>query len=314
MQTISLSNEQHQIEMTKLVIGHAKYKDLSFMHSCFDQYLAEGGNTIDTARIYDYGLGERMVGNYLKTKQRDRIVLITKCAHFDPNFYPIRHRVSETDIRFDVETSLRELQTDYIDILFLHRDDIRRPVESIMPVLHELVSDGKVRMIGTSNWTGGRISAANDFALENGLTPFSVSQIHHSLALTTAAQSGDVSHLIMDSTEYQWYKQQQFPVMAWSPTGGGFFSKLANGEQLRAGTQKRYGWLQENFNRLERVKELAAQKNASIGAVVLSYLMSDTHVPTAAVTAFTKQEQFDEILESTKVHLSEQERKFLAGC
>jgi len=313
VERITLANERHRIDITKLVVGHAQRKDLAFVHSYLDEYLDVGGNCIDTARLYDHGLGERMVGDYMKTKQRDKIVLVTKCAHFDSNFYPIRHRVSEEHIRSDVETSLRELGTDYIDVLFLHRDDIKRPVAAIMPVLNQLVQDGKVRIIGTSNWTAGRIQEANQFAMENGLTPFSVSQIHHSLALTTAAQSGDLSHVIMDDIEYSWYKDTKFPVMAWSSTGKGFFSKQVAGIPLIGSGKRNYGWLPENFRRVERVKELARQHGASIGAVVLAYLMCDEAVPTAAVAAFSKQEQFDEALEATRLHLTEDERKFLAG-
>jgi len=313
MQTITLSNDRHQIHITKLVVGHAECKDRGFLHSYLDAYLDAGGNCIDTARIYDYGLGERIVGDYMKTKQRDNVVLVTKCAHYDPYFYPIRHRVSEPDIRFDVETSLRELGTDYIDVLFLHRDDIKRPVAAIMPVLHQLVQDGKVRIIGTSNWTAGRIQEANTFATEHGLTPFSVSQIHHSLALTTAAQSGDLSHVIMDDIEYAWYQDKTFPVMAWASTGKGFFSKQANGVPLQGMVKEHYGWLEENFRRVDRVQELARNHNVSVGAVVLSYLMSDKNVPTVAIAAFSKRRQFDEALEATTLHLTKAERKFLAG-
>ena len=314
MQKITLSNGQDPIEIAKLVVGHAGCKDLAFLHSYLDQYLAEGGNCIDTARMYDVGLAERIISDYMKTKQRDKVVLVTKCAHYDRNFYPIRHRVSEEYIRSDVETSLRELRTDYIDILFLHRDDIRRPVEAIMPILHQLVKDGKVRMIGASNWTAGRIKEANKFAEKSGLTPFRISQVHHSLALTTAAQSGDLSHVIMDDIEYAWYKDEAFPVMAWSSTGGGFFSKRAEG-LVEPGTkrERNYGWLAENIRRVDRVKELAAERGASVGAVVLSYLMSDESVPTAAVVAFSKQKQFDEALEGARLHLTEAERKFLMG-
>jgi len=313
MQTMLLSNAQHQLHVAKLAVGHAGCKDLGFLYSYLDEYLDAGGNCIDTARMYDHGLAEEVVGAYMKTKQRDKLLVVTKCAHYDTNFYPIQHRVSETDIRSDVETSLRELDTDYIDVLLLHRDDIKRPVEAIMPVLHQFVQAGKVRIIGTSNWTAGRIQAANQFAAENGLTPFSVSQIHHSLALTTAAQSGDLSHVIMDDIEYAWYRDTKFPVMAWSSTGKGFFSKLANGVPIGARGQQYYGWLAENHRRVDRVKELARKHNASVGAVVLSYLMSDEAVPTAAVAAFSKQAQFDEALEATKLHLIEAERAFLAG-
>lgn len=315
MKTITLSNDQHTFDITKLVIGHTGCKKLVPLHSYVDQYFDAGGNCIDTARLYDEGLDERAIGEYMKKRQnRDEIVIATKCAHYDRRIYPIQYRLSEAEIRSDVETSLRELDTDYIDVLFLHRDDIKRPVEEIMPVLHQFVKDGKVRAIGASNWTAGRIQAANHFAKENGLTTFSISQIHHSLALTTAAQSGDLSHVVMDDIEYAWYKDEKFPVMAWSPTGRGFFSKRASGmklEDLGDKIKRYYGWLQENNRRVDRVKELAHTYKASVGAVVLSYLMSDEFVPTAAVAAFSKPEQFAEALEATRLNLTARDREFL---
>ena len=76
-----------------------------------------------------------------------------------------------------MENSLRFLQTDYVDIYFLHRDDEDQPVEVIMPILDKLVREGKTRYIGASNWTVARINEANAFARENGMAEFSMSQI-----------------------------------------------------------------------------------------------------------------------------------------
>jgi len=263
--------------------------------------------------MYEEGKSERAVAEHLKSRPRDSFVLVTKCAHYDRHIHPIQHRLSPEDIKFDVNTSLSELGMDYIDVLFLHRDDIKRSVEEIMPALHEFVKSGKVRILGASNWTAGRIQEANKFAQENGLTPFSVSQIHHSLGLTTAAQSNDLSHIIMDDIEYSWYKDEKFPVMAWSSTAHGFFSKLAAGEELNPWTRRRYDWLQENFRRAERAKTLAAELNCSVGAVVLAYLMCDENVPTCAVVTFSKEIQFEQAIEAGNISLSREQRKYLEG-
>jgi len=316
MQKITLANQLHTVEITKLAIGHSGISDPArrdFVERYMDEYLAAGGNCIDTARLYEDGAGERAIGEWIKSKPRDKVVVVTKCAHYDRNVHPIKHRLAPDEIVADVELSLRELNTDYIDILFLHRDDIKRDVSEIMPALHEFVKSGKVCVLGASNWTAGRIAAANQFATDNGLTPFSVSQIHHSLALTTPAQSNDLSHVIMDNAEYSWYKDEKFPVMAWSATARGFFSKLADGEELSEWTMYRYGWTQENFRRLERAKTLAAELGTSVGAVALAYLMCDENVPTCAITGFSKTEQFEQALEATKVRLTSEQRIFLAG-
>jgi len=312
---MTLSNKLHTIEMTKLAVGHSgiSFPEKSeFVKRYMDAYVDAGGNCVDTARLYEFGNGERAVGDWLKTKSRDKIVLVTKCAHYDREVYPIQHRLAPDEIRADVETSLRELDADYIDVLFLHRDDIKRDVSEIMPTLHEFIKTGKVRVLGASNWTAGRIAAANKFANENGLTPFSVSQIHHGLGVTTAAQSGDLSHVIMDNIEYSWYKDSKFPVMAWSATAHGFFSKLAAGVELNPWVAQRYGWLKENFRRAERTKLLAEELGVSVGAVVLAYLMCDENVPTTAIASFSKFEQFEEAVEATRIELTEEQRKYLA--
>ena len=316
MKTITLSNKLHTIEMTKLAVGHSGIsipEKSEFVKQYMDAYIDAGGNCVDTARLYEFGNAELEVGEWLKGKSRDKIVLVTKCAHFDREVYPIQHRLASDEIRADIETSLHELDVDYIDVLFLHRDDINRDVSEIMPTLHEFVKTGKVRILGASNWTAGRIAAANKFANENGLTPFSVSQIHHSLGVTTAAQSGDLSHVIMDDIEYSWYSDEKFPVMAWSATAHGFFSKLTAGEELNPRVANRYSWSQENFRRSERAKSLAEELGVSVGAVVLAYLMCDENVPTTAIASFSKFEQFEEAIEATKVSLTQEQRKYLAG-
>jgi aryl-alcohol dehydrogenase-like predicted oxidoreductase len=145
------------------------------------------------------------------------------------------------------------------------------------------------------------------------LTPFSVSQIHHTLALTTAAQSNDLSHISMDNVEYHWYKDNKFPVMCWSASAFGFFSKLASGAEQKPMAIKRYGWLQENYRRFERVKQLSEELNIPIGTLVLSYLMSDQDVPTSAVVSFSKPEQFKEAMEAVNVQLTREQRNFLEG-
>jgi len=180
-----------------------------------------------------------------------------------------------------------------------------------MTTLHEFVQAGKVRILGASNWTAGRIQEANDFANANGLTPFSVSQVQYSLAITTAGVTGDLSHVIMDNFEYSWYKDNKFPVMCWTATAHGFFSKLANGEEQMEWVRPRYNWAQENFRRFERVKKLSEELGVTAGVIALSYLMSDDDVPTIPITGFSRKEQFHEAMSAIDVKLTREQRKFL---
>jgi aryl-alcohol dehydrogenase-like predicted oxidoreductase len=312
MKTITIANNQHTIQMSQIVIGHNQIHDPArrqFAYWCCDRYLERGGNCFDTARMYGEGESEAALGAYLKGKARDSYIVCTKCAHHDRG-NPPKSRLSRQEIRSDADQSLRALGCGYTDILLLHRDDIYTPVEEIMPVLHELVTAGKARILGVSNWTAGRIIAANKFAGENRLTPFSVSQILYNLGLTTAAQTGDLTHVVMDEAELCWYVQERFPVMAWTATGKGFFAKAAAGLPRHRLADRYYAWLPENFARAERAKQLAEELGVSVSAVILSYVLSGP-IPCAGVTAFSTREQLNQTMQAADLTLTAEQRKFL---
>lgn len=312
MKTVTISNKRHTINMSQIVIGDNGIADPAkqkFARWCFDSFLERGGNCFDTARIYGGGLSEAALGEYLRGKPRDRYLISTKCGHHNMAKPPIG-RLSRQEILSDADESLRALNCEYTDVLFLHRDDIYKPVEEIMPVLHELVTAGKARILGASNWTAGRIAAANAFAEENGLTPFSVSQILWNLGLTTAAQTGDLTHCVMDGAEHTWYAANSFPVMAWTATGKGFFAKTCAGFPMSDHAVQYYAWLPENTERANRAKILADELGVSVSAVVLNYVLSGP-VPGIGVTAFSSEKQFAETMQAADFLLTKQQRTFL---
>ncbi|MDR0293953.1 MAG: aldo/keto reductase [Oscillospiraceae bacterium] len=314
MKTVTVSNGRHTLRMARIVVGDNGVSDPArqkFAHWCFDRYLELGGNCFDTARIYGGGRSEAALGAYLAKKPRDSYLVSTKCGHHDCGKPPLG-RLSREEILSDADQSLRALGCGYADILFLHRDDIYKPVEEIMPVLHELVTAGKARVLGASNWTAGRIAAANEFAEKNGLTPFSVSQILYNLGLTTAAQTGDLTHVVMDGAEHSWYEENRFPVMAWTSTGKGFFAKTAVGLPMDPQADRYYGWLPENYRRAERAKALAERLGVPVSAVALSYVTSGP-VPCAGVTAFSTEEQFTETMRAAELTLTQAQREYLEG-
>lgn len=315
MKTITLRGRTETLELTRFIVGRNAVEDparrpLSF--SCFDRYLAAGGNCFDTARRYGAGETERYLGQYLRGKPRDSFRVCTKCGHHDAGVPP-RGRLSRDILTAELETSLRLLGLDCVDVLFLHRDDIYRPVEEIMPILADFVKAGKARFLGASNWTAGRIAEANAFAAENGLPGFGVSQICWSLALSTSAASGDLTYVVMDTAEYLWYRENSFPVMAWSPSAHGYLTKLTGGAPISRQLQRRYGYLGENADRAGRVKALAQDLGAPAGAVVLAYLMSNGAFPTAAVGTFSTQSQFEDALTAENLALTEEQRAYLTG-
>src|SRR5262249_41578104 len=143
----------------------------------------------DTALVYGEwlpggkGLGEKTVGKWLRSRHhRPKIIIGTKGAH--PRLASMQtQRLSKAEILSDLEESLQNLQTDYIDFYWLHRDDPDRPVAEIITPLYEQVQLGKIRYFGCSNWRLERIKEAQQFASTQGLPGFVGNQLRWSLAV-----------------------------------------------------------------------------------------------------------------------------------
>lgn len=178
----------------------------------FDVYTERGGNFIDTANKYTNGTSEEFVSRFIKG-QRDRFVLATKYTlnmrPGDPNAGG-NHR---KNMMQSVEASLKRLQTDYIDLYWLHAWDDRTPADEIMRGLDDLVSQGKVLYVGISDTPAWRIARMNTLAQLRGWTPFIALQIQYSLVERTVERE-----LIPMARELG------LGVLPWSPLAGGVLS------------------------------------------------------------------------------------------
>src|SRR5688500_5066588 len=144
-----------------------------------DAALDAGITFFDTADVYgNRGGSEEIIGRALEGR-RDRVVLATKFGHDLGD--------GETDrgagpyIRKAIEASLARLRTDGIDLYQYHRPDGVTPVDETLGTLHELVQEGKVRAVGSSNFTAAMVGEAHDVAAARGLTPFATEQSQYSL-------------------------------------------------------------------------------------------------------------------------------------
>ena len=233
-----------------------------------DYYFEKGGNTIDTARLYTGGKSEGVIGKYIAERNiRDKVIISTKCAH-PPVGNMQQSRLSKEEIESDIDLSLKALQTDYIDILWLHRDDKSLPVEPVIETLNQQVKKGKIRYFGASNWCGERIAKANDYANANGLMGFCSSQIQWSAAVP--ARNYDPTLVNMDKTEFEFYKKSKIPVFAFSAQGKGFFEKYDKNE-LSPKAKDRF-LCDENIERYKVIKKVSEETGHSISSVALSYL------------------------------------------
>lgn len=176
--------------------------------------LEQGITTMDNADIYGGYTAEAVLGGALKAAPalRDRIEIITKCGIIAPIGRNQGARVQHYDtsarhIRASLEASLKDMGTDHIDLLLIHRPDPMIDPEETGRVLDDLVTEGKIRAAGVSNFR------PYDFSLlqSNMQSRLATNQIELGLMATDAFTNGDLAFL----------QERKVPVMAWSPLGGG---------------------------------------------------------------------------------------------
>jgi aryl-alcohol dehydrogenase-like predicted oxidoreductase len=271
------------IELSALCLGVAEIgvrQTEREAHYLLDYWVQNGGNAIDTARVYSDWIpgekhrSERIVGDWLKaTGVREQIVLATKAGHppFDSNW---QVRLSPSELRQDLEGSLETLRTDYIDMWFLHRDDEELPVEEIIDSCDIFVRDGRVKALGAANWTARRIRKANDYASRAGKTGFVATQLfwnlgsRHYRGLESTLRS-------MDDAAEQLHEAANLVAMPYSSQAGGFFSNWLKGDDEARLKAERSGYATKtNFQIARLAGEIARRNGVSVGTVVLAFLRS----------------------------------------
>ena len=289
-----------------------KGEDVSYL---LDAVLSAGSNSFDCAR--GYGGAENSLGKWMGDRNnRDRVVVLTKCGNVDMQG---NVSVNRAVIEKELGESLTALQTDYIDIYLLHRDDPKTPVSEIIDTLNEAKRAGKIRVFGVSNWTDERIREANEYAERTGQDGFAISSPNFSLAeQVTDPWGGDCVTLTGPSAEKarQWYRDTQMPVLAYSSLARGMLSgKIRSTDEERAAqlldpfAVKGYV-SHENFIRLARCEELAAKKGYTVSQIAIAWIFAQG-LNLYAAAATTKLSRIRDNLRSLYVELTPEEIKWL---
>ncbi|MBV9915888.1 MAG: aldo/keto reductase [Solirubrobacterales bacterium] len=254
--------------------------DLGATREVVEAALELGVTFLDTADVYGRGASEELLGQILQ-ERRDEVVLATK---FGMDMGDARGpRGSREYIQQAVESSLRRLQTDVIDLYWYHRPDGQTPIAETLSALDELVQAGKVRAIGASNFDAELIAEADAIARERGLTPFAAVQNEYSLLVRDAER--DVlpacERLGIGFVPY-------FPLASGLLTG-----KYRRGEAAPAGTRlagRDQIATPEQFDLLDELQAYADERGLSLIQVAIGGLLA--HSPVASVIAgATKPEQ-----------------------
>ena len=213
--------------------GWGAAEDVS--RALFDHYIEAGGNFIDTADGYTGGKSEEMVGKFIADRKlRDRVVLATKFTFSAEQGNPNAGGNSRKNIYRALEGSLRRLQTDYIDLYWLHAWDMVTPVEEVVSTLNDLVSAGKIRYYGLSDTPAWYLSRAYTLAEKEGKARLIALQLEYSLVERN-----------IEREHVPAAQELGLGICPWSPLASGFLS----------GKYKRDGNSGSGEGRLEKTKE-----------------------------------------------------------
>jgi aryl-alcohol dehydrogenase-like predicted oxidoreductase len=278
----------------------------------FDRYVDQGGNFVDTANLYTGGKSEQMVGKFISEKKlRDRIVLATKFTFNTEQGNPNTGGNGRKNIYQALEASLRRLQTDYIDLYWLHAWDLVTPAEEVVSTLNDLVGHGKIRYYGFSDTPAWYVARAQTLAEKEGKERLIALQLEYSLV----ERNIEREHIPVS-------QELGIGVCPWSPLAGGFL----------AGKYKREGDSGKGEGRLETTKgsgnpafdkfnernwrihdvliDVAKRINKPPAPVALNWVITQPGV-TSTIIGATKLAQLNDNLQAAEITIPAELRKRL---
>ena len=269
----------------------------------YDAFRAAGGNWIDTANVYTNGASETFLGEFMQG-HRESVVLATKYTNAFPGTDPNAAGNHRKSMFQAVEASLKRLQTDYIDLYWVHIWDQMTPVEEVMRGLDDLVRQGKILYVGISDAPAWWIAQGNTLAYLRGWSPFVSLQIEYSLVERTPERE------LLPMA-----KALGLGVTAWSPLAGGVLS----GKYQKGSGDGRYA--NENMRQflpdrvrtgriLEASRKVAEQCGRSLAQVALAWLRRRPQSVIPIVGA-RKLAQFEDNLASLDLRLEDAQLQLL---
>ncbi|MFW6055751.1 MAG: aldo/keto reductase [Chloroflexota bacterium] len=299
------------LKVSKFCLGTMTFGDqasesdaISMMHAAMDA----GLNFIDTADVYVKGRSEEIVGKALKSR-RDEVVLATKFGN-PTGPLPNDKGGSRKHIMQAIEASLRRLDTDYVDLYYLHLPDYTTPIEETLRALDDLVHQGKVRYPAVSNFRAFQISKALWTSDANGLARFECVQPPYNLI------TRDIEYELLPLCG-----DEGLGVCVYNPLAGGLLTgKHDPSKPPTAGTRfsnetmgkmyyDRY-WNETNFRAVERFRAIAANAGHDMVQMALAWVLGSKHI-TSVIIGATSMRHVEHNIAAGDITLTEEER---AAC
>lgn len=266
-----------------------------------DLSLEAGINTFDTANLYSKGDAERVLGAAIKGRRKD-VVLTSKTGfHFENN--PNALGASRIHLEASIDESLQRLDTDYLDLYFVHLWDGQTPIEETVQAMTDLVKSGKIRYWGVSNYSGWALAKTVTYAEQAGLIPPICQQIYYS----PEAREAEYELLPAGS-------ELGVGSMIWSPLGEGLLNgKISRHQKAPKNTRQGEGWpepwvmdQERLYNVIDTLQEAADNHGASVPQVALSWV-KDRHNVGPVVIAARNEKQLSENIASFDIVLTKEE-------
>ncbi|QOS13779.1 putative oxidoreductase (aldo-keto reductase family protein) (plasmid) [Haloferax gibbonsii] len=274
-------------------------------HELLDAYEAAGGRFIDTADIYGGGASERWIGDWLDDRDRERFTIASKIYWQIRDGDPNSRGTNRKNIRHRIDALLDRLDTDYVDVLYIHRWDDETPTREMMKTLNGLVEDGKVHYLGASTLrpNAWKVAKANEIAHAEGWEPFTVAQPRYNLV------DREIEGDYLEMT-----RSYGIAVCPWSPLGQGFLTGKYTREdgltgESRAAESSRFeeSYLtEENFDVHDELDAVAEEVDATPAQTALAWLMHRDGV-TAPIVGARTVEQLTENLEAAAIDLTDEQ-------
>jgi len=295
----------HHTDLTvsKLCMGTANFGTVlsqSQVNEHLDLFWEHGGNFLDTAHVYSNWIpgetsrSEKMIGRWMKHHNRSDVILCTKGGHYDFGDEKTS-RITPKQLAIDLEESLNCLQTEYIDVYMLHRDNPTLPVDEIMDCLNDFAQGGRIRYLACSNWSAARTAKANAYARKSGKRGFVINQLMWSMAsINPAALPED--YIVMDEEMLRFGLESGMNFMCFSALAKGYFTRRYAGKPISDELHKTYG---NAFND-QQIQKLLSLPNSTM--VTHECLRFFDRQPVAAipVVAFSGKDQLLECMNAFK--------------
>ncbi|PSP71321.1 aryl-alcohol dehydrogenase, partial [Halobacteriales archaeon QH_6_68_27] len=277
-------------------------------HELLDAYAERGGNFVDTANGYGGGDSERWIGEWLDDRDREDFVVASKC--FWSTVSRFQENLSKKNVRAEVEGSLDRLETDYLDVLYLHRFDDEMPIEHTLRAVDDLVSDGKVHYVGISTCEAWKLAKGLWKADVNNYEAFSVTQ-----PLFHAAYYEDVAEYLDVCAD------QDIAVCPYSPLAGGFltgkYERVGDGtydidapEDTRAEFDEMFtDWYvsERGWHVLDEVRAVADEADTTPAQVALRWLMDQPEFDCVPIVGARTVDQLDENLDAIDLSITDEQ-------